>query len=105
MLQYASLAFTIYLGYISYAVILLIITVGSGFLATRMLYEKRMALYRTVQQSHLVPIVIGQYVRYAACATCWLACMLLRSVAQHACAMLRQLAGSCSIGAARSLTQ
>lgn len=70
MLQYASLAFTIYVGYIPYAVILLTITVGSGFLATRVLYQKRMALFRTVQQCHLVPIVIGQYVRYAVCAAC-----------------------------------
>lgn len=66
MLQYVSLAFTIYTGYIPYAVVLLIITVGSGFLATRVLYLKRMALYKTVQQSHLVPVVHGQFVRYAA---------------------------------------
>ena len=80
MLQYAALAFTIYAGYIPYAVILLSITVGSGFVGTRVLYEKRMALYRTVQQCHLVPIVIGQYVRYALYAACWLACMSVRYV-------------------------
>lgn len=46
------------------AVILLSITVGSGFLATRVLFKKRMTLYKTVQQSHLVPMVNGAYVRY-----------------------------------------
>lgn len=80
MLQYAALAFTIYAGYIPYAVTLLTITLGSGFLATRVLYKKRMALYRTVQQCHLVPIVIGQYVRYVVYAACLLARVLVRPV-------------------------
>lgn len=70
MLQYAALAFTIYTGYITYAVILLVMTVGSGFLGTRVLFLKRMALYKTVQQSHLVPIVSGAYVRYVAYYAC-----------------------------------
>ena len=63
LLQYMELSFTIYEGYIPYAAILLFITVASGFAATSGLYSKRLALYDSVQQRHLVPMVIGGIVR------------------------------------------
>ena len=63
LLQYVELAFTIYEGYVLYAAILLFITLMSGFAATKMQYMKRMSLYTSVQQCHLVPIVSAGYVR------------------------------------------
>ena len=63
VLQYLELGFTFYENYVAYAAILLVITLASGVLATYGLYDKRMALYNSVQQRHLVPVVIAGFVR------------------------------------------
>lgn len=62
-MQFLELAFELYERWYTYAAALLSISVGASFLAVRVLYQKRMELYRTIQQQHVVPIVTGGRVR------------------------------------------
>lgn len=56
--------------YYFYAAALLALTITSGFLSTRRLYQKRLQLYRAVAQVNFVPLVQGGYVRYPALSLC-----------------------------------
>ena len=69
-LQYVGLAFNMYEQYDSHAAALLALTITSGFLSTRRLYQKRLQLYRAVAQVNFVPLVQGEYVRYPALSLC-----------------------------------
>lgn len=62
-LQFLELGFEMYEGGYTYAAVLLLISVMASFLAVRVLYTKRMELYRTIQQQHAVPIVTAGRVR------------------------------------------
>ena len=103
-LQYLELGFTFYQNYIPYASILLFITLASAFFATRGHYRKRVALYNSVRQRHLVPMVISGSVRYCSCCAevpiCSLLCCLCLCLAILACVKEALLAAQhCSFDA------
>lgn len=62
-MQYVELAFTMYEGYRYYAAILLAISLVAGYVATMAAYQKRLQLYTSIAQHHLLPRVLGGVVR------------------------------------------
>ena len=62
-MQYAELAFTFYEQYYWYVAFLLVITLASGYISTIALYQRRLRLYTSIAQHHLVPYVHEGYVR------------------------------------------
>ena len=78
-MQYLELAFEIYSGYYYYAAVLYFISVVSCFLGVRSLYVKRLELFKTIQQQHIMPVVskgLVRQVRSALCSTqCFATCM------------------------------
>ena len=62
-MQYVELAYTAYVQYYIYSIILVSITLFSGIWAVRAQYEKRMQLFRTVQQRRIIPLLHGHFVR------------------------------------------
>lgn len=62
-MQYVELAYTAYVQYYIYSIILVFITLFSGIWAIGAQYEKRMQLYNTVQQRRIIPLLHGKLVR------------------------------------------
>ena len=62
-MQYMQLAFIMYEGYLYYAAILLAISLVSGYVATMAAYQKRLHLYTSIAQHHLLPRFLGGLVR------------------------------------------
>ena len=62
-MQYYELAFTFYERLYLLAACLLYITFQSAFIATYALYRKRQALFQSVDQKRLVPIVHAGRIR------------------------------------------
>lgn len=61
--QYAELGFKIYEEYYASAATVLAVSLLSGFLSTIAAFRKRMHLYTSIEQHHLVPVVVGGHVR------------------------------------------
>ena len=61
--QFMELAFIMYEGYLYYAAILLAISLVSGYVSTMAAYQMKLQLYTSIAQHHLVPRVLGRYVR------------------------------------------
>ena len=62
-MQYVELALTMSEGHHYYAAILLAVSLVSGYVATMAAYQKRLQLYTSIARHHLVPHVLGGYVR------------------------------------------
>lgn len=62
-LQFLELGFEVYKKGYTYAAVLMFISVVASFLGVQVLYRKRMELYGTIQQQHVVPIVTAGRVR------------------------------------------
>lgn len=62
-MQYVELAFAFYDKYYSGAATLLAISLMAGFFSTRAAYKKRLHLYTSIAKHHLLPCVLGGYVR------------------------------------------
>ena len=57
MTQFYELVYLISAGYQVLAILLLLVTVLSAFVATSALYPKRIKLFQSVRQQRLIPLV------------------------------------------------
>lgn len=77
--QYMELAFEIYAGWYCYAAVLYFISIASCFLGVRALYVKRLELFKTIQQQHIMPVVskgrVRQVVSGLSSIQCFATCM------------------------------
>ena len=82
--QYLELAFEIYIGWYCYAAVLYFISVVSCFLGVRALYAKRLELFKTIQQQHIMPVVSKGRVRQAHSGLCSIQCFA-KCMQPHRC--------------------
>ncbi len=72
--QYLELAYEVYAGWYCYAAVLYFISVVSCFLGVRALYLKRLELFKSIQQQHIMPVVSKGLVRQVHSVLCSAQC-------------------------------
>ena len=65
VVQFLELAFHVYQGWYTYAATLAFISIAASCLSVRVLYQKRLELYKNIQHRRVVPLVTAGRVRSA----------------------------------------